>query len=406
MKKIQKYLLLFLGVLWILVGLCACDGDSGSGKLTGSTGGSGLKPVGSESEDEDEEEDELGKVYILKEVNQSENKVVLLKVGGSYREYTYSYNGGTVIEDRYGKKMLASALVCGEVFTIETNEAGDTLKELKESTKVWTYDDVKKFTLDQENEIMKINGENYHLSDDTVIFFQGAMINRYELSERDVISLIGYEKELLSVIVETGHGTLAFANTEAFENGYFVLGNVLAGQIKADVTVEVPAGEFSLSVANKGNGGKTTVTIVAGETTTVDLTPFEGGNGKTCQVTIKPAQEGMKVFINGDEVSTAEPFTLEYGLYRITATLEGYDTWSRLLMISSPEAEFAIDFGKDNSTSEEEDEEKDEDEDSSDEDSDEEGESDDEDEDEEDLSDDLTNSLIEDVLDSLLGGSD
>lgn len=402
MKKIQKCLIFFLSLI-VILGLCACNGDSDSGKLVGSSGGSGLKPVGDTTDDDEEEETELEKVYILKEVNQTEQTVVLLKVGGSYRECIYGYNGGTVMEDRYGQKLSVSSLECGEVFTIEVNQAGDTLKALKESKQVWVYDDLKTFTLEQEKEILKINGENYHLSDNTRVFFGETMITRFDLSEKDTINLIGYEKEILSVMVQTGHGTMTFINAEEFEGGYFVLGNVLAGQIATGAVVEAPAGEFSLSIAKRGNGGKIDITITAGETTVVDLEPLEAGEKKTCHVTIKPAQEGMKVFINGDEVDITQSFTLEYGLYRITATLEGYDTWSRLLMISSPEAEFAIDFGKDSSSTDKEEED----------DEDDEEDEDDEDEDDEDSSednessvDDLTNSLIEDVMDVLIGGSD
>ena len=395
--KTRKYFYVFLSVLTMVCLLAGCHSKTGSGNIQGGAGGGGLKPVGSDVEQE--ETNELEKVYILKEVNLTEQIVVLLKVGGSYREYTYKYTGGTVMMDRYEKNILAESLVCGEVFTIELNEAGDTLKSLKESKQVWTHEDVKSFTLDLENEIMKINGENYHLSDTTMVFSQDGLISRFQLSEKDSISIIGFEKELLSVIVNTGHGTLAFSNVDQFKGGYFVLGNIMAGEITEDMQVEVPAGAYALSVAYKGNGGNTTIEILPGETTVVDLKPFEAAAKKTSQVLIKPAQEGMIIKINGEEVDTSQPFTLEYGMYRITATLEGYDTWSRLLLISSPKAEFVIDMEVP-SGSDTEDEDNDDDEDD---------ETDDSDEDQEDDGDDSSDSgvsdnLIDDVLDIIIGG--
>ncbi len=399
MKKILKYLVMSLSMLMILFALSGCDNNSGSGQLKGNSGGSGLKPVGSESEEEDEEKDKLEKVYILKEVNESESTVVLLKVGGSYKEYTYKYTGGTVMQDRYGKTISASSLECGEVFVIELNNAGDTLKTLKESTQVWTFDDVKKFTLKLDEEILEVNGENYHLSDTTMVFLGNVLHSRYYLSEKDVLNLIGYEKELLSVIVETEHGTLMFTNTEQFQGGYFVLGNIMAGQITSETRLDVPAGSYSLSVVNKGHGGKTDVTILPGEDMVVDLSQFEGAVKKTCQVTIKPAQEGTVVMINGKEIDLTQPLILEYGVYRITATLDGYDTWSRLLMISSPEAEFVIDFGSNSSDNEEEDEDSSEDESEEDETEEDEGDSEEETED-------VTDSLLDDVWDILVGGDD
>ena len=403
MIKIRRYLYVVLCLLLLSALLVGCKGNTGAGGLKGSAGGSGLKPV--QPDTETEEPEELEKVYILKEVNLSECTVVLLKVGGSYREYTYKYTGGTVMMDRYGKNIPAAALECGEVFVIELNNSGETLKSLKESTQVWTFDDVSQFTLDQENEILKVNGENYHLSDATMVFSGAEMWTRYRLSEKDVINLIGYEKELVSIIVETAHGTLAFSNTEEFRGGYYVLGNIMAGQITEDMRVEVPAGDYSLSVAYKGNGGNTPVTITPGETTVIDLSEFEAEAKKTCQVTIKPAQEGMVVKINGEEIDTTKTFTLEYGLYRITATLDGYDVWSRLLMISSPEAAFVIDLTNQPSGGDKEEDQEDNKEDGKEEDTEDNKDEDtDEDKDEEESDDDgWTDNFINDVLDSLFG---
>ena len=410
MKKIHKYgvFLIAMMVLFLLIG---CTENPSSGKMEGSNGGTGLKPVGDNTDEEDTQSDELGKVYILKEVNETESQIVLIKVGGSYREYTLKYTGGTRFENRYGKSILASELICGEVFEMQTNEAGDTLKSLKESDDVWTFEAVKKFKLDLETEMIKVGDDKYHFSGSATIFSGNVPASRYDLSEKDVITLIGYKKELLSVIIENGHGTLQFTNITGFEEGYFVLGNAVAGQIAPGILVEVPSGDFALSIAHKGKGGKVDVTILPGETTIVDLAQFQEETTKTSQVTIRLKQEGTVVSINGKEVDTTQPITLDYGMYRITAELSGYDTWSRLLMVSSPEAAFTIDFGVTSDTDKEDS--KDEDEDSEDGDSDaseedesgdSEGDSDDEDdEDDDNVTDDLTNSLIDEVVDLLIG---
>lgn len=395
MRKIFIWLLCLLG---IAVCLWGCGDDPDSGKIVGSNGGTGLSPVGTTTPDEDSEE--LGKVYILKSVNQDAKEIVLIKVGGSYREYTYKYTGGTVMENRYGTNVGVSALESGEVYEIETNEANDTLKAIRESAKVWTFDGVKKFSLDMDKGILKIGGENYRLSDTTIVMAEGELLNRYELSEMDTLYLVGYEKDLLSIVVENRHGILKFVNTEKLEKGYFVLGNALAGEILANMTVEAPAGEYSLSVANNGIGGRISVTIRSGEITEVDLSQFEAAEAKYSQVSIELAQEGTVVRINGEIVDTTQSFSLKYGLYRITADLDGYDTWSRLLMVSSPEAKFLIDFGNGTSGSEEDEDDED------DEDTDEDDEDDSDEDDEDEIIDNLTGTLIDEVLDSILGGSD
>ena len=389
MKKVQKRFSIVFCLLYVILILVGCESTSGDGRVVVS-GDTGLSPA--QADENKEEETELGKVYILKDVNESTAQVVLIKVGGSYREYVLNYTGATLMEDRYGNALTPATLTYGEVFEIELSEDGSTLKSLRESKSVWTFEGVENFTLDQEEEILKIGKDKYHLSNTTVVFDGTNQYNRYQLMEEDVVTLIGYKKELLSVLVQTGHGILQFTNTEGFEEGYFVLGNVLAAKITQNMSVDVRAGHFLLSVAHKGKGGSIMVTVEPGQSTTVDLSQFASGETKSCLLTFKLKQEGTTVSINGKEVDVSEPVELTYGTYRITAELEGYETWSRLLLASSEEVSVTIDLdstsGQSSTSTTENTDQKD----------------DKDDEEEEEIDTDTqTNTLINEVLDMLIG---
>lgn len=302
-----------------------------------------------ELEKEAEQIEEQG-LYIYVSANESAQSMSFVKLAESKRGAEFDYYGGTTIMNRFGESITMDKLKPGTIFTLELDDAGTLIKSMKESDKVWTFENIENYQLDFNQDMMIIGGENYYLEELIPVFDGHDMLSRNQIAQSDILTLVGYGRTLLSVQISTAHGELAFKNTKDIENGYFVLGNVAAAPIKKGACLSVRAGSFLLSVAATGRFGSTDVTIDPGKKTTVDLSKFVTKETRTSQITFVVEQPGTKVYLNGEEVDVSKTQKLTYGAYRIVAKLDGYDTWVRTLFVNSSRATVRISLSKNGTT--------------------------------------------------------
>lgn len=304
------------------------------------SGGGGTKFL--ETEEPETVELEDIQAYIYKGANDAMQCLSFLKVGGSYWEEVLYYNGSTIITNRFNEPMTVAELIPGDVYEISCK--GDLLTEVKQSEAVWTFQDVVNYDLELERDMLTVGSDKYQLEEGVPVFDGFAQFTREQINQQDILTLTGYKNTLLSVRITTGHGRLKFQNAEMLENGYFVLGNVAAGKIIKGQKASVRAGEFLLRVAGSGYGGSVQVTILPGETTVVDLKKVVEATVKRCEVTFELLQEGTHLSINGQEIDPKKPVYLEYGIHRIKARKNGYETWSKLLFVNSKTAKVTIEL--------------------------------------------------------------
>ena len=345
MKRYQRRMACWL-VFCLIAGLFGGCGKKEEKVVIGGNG-TGL-PAATQEEQQEEESPE---VFIYKATDQSLGLMTFIKVGGGYREFTFSFSGATLIYDRYGAAETVEELKPGDVFALTVDENTQKIKKMEESADVWVFEDVENYAVNTDADMLSVGQDDYRLTENVPVFDGEEQFTRNQIGTADVLTLIGYKKTLLSVQITTAHGKLAFKNAEKFEGGYFVLGNVAAARIAEGVKMKVRAGEFLLKVAAKGQGGSKKITIKPGKTTTVDLKEFEGSATKMCKLTFELMQEGTQITINGQKVDTQEGTSLAYGAYRIVATLDGYETWSRLLFVNSKEAVISIDLSEESRNS-------------------------------------------------------
>lgn len=81
-------------------------------------------------------------------------------------------------------------------------------------------------------------------------------------------------------MVTTGHGELALTNTDLFEGSFIQIGSKIFAEVTKDMTMELPAGTYTVTVANNGYGGSTELTIESGRTETLDLNTLKGAGPK------------------------------------------------------------------------------------------------------------------------------
>lgn len=265
-------------------------------------------------------------------------------------EICYEYTDGTEFFDKYGNYTLGQDFSAGKLAVIRQLNSNDTLGAIAFTDKTWNYEDVRNYTVNVEKRRMDIADTAYQLDDKVKVFSEGEEKELTAIGESDILNVYGIGRTVYAVVIETGHGTLALANTELFEGGWVNLGTKVYTKVTRDMTMELPEGIYEFSVANDGYGDSGEIRIRRDKITTIDLNDYKGEGPKLCKVTFDVGVSGAVVTINGKKVNHKKPMELRYGVYKLGVYAEGYDVWTKQLVVNSPKANIEILLSADSDT--------------------------------------------------------
>lgn len=279
--------------------------------------------------------------YLITEVDQIQETLQLYRYENGM-EYRYYYGTGTRFYDKYGNRTTVSSFKQGLLVTIgEVNSEG-ILCEARISDQAWVYEDVSRFSVNPQLHMFKIADNKYSYDETTHIFSGDQQVQMEDIAKGDVLSVVGVDKQILSVCITTAQGTLQLKNTKLFDGSFLQLGNRIFTEITTDMALKVPEGTYELVVANNGWGGSTEVTIVRGETTVVDLDSIKGSGPKQGRIQFLVDVEDAILMIDGEETDYEKPVKLTYGSHSVAVYAPGFDVWKRNLYVNSKKATLLI----------------------------------------------------------------
>lgn len=282
-------------------------------------------------------------LYIVLQIDKK-NDLIAFGLPDSLRTVQYSYSKGTQILDEHGQFVSLNRLEPGSIVTIGEPDNEAKLTTIQMATQTWYQDNITRFSVDESIGMLVIGDTKYRYDQYVRVFSNDQEISVSQIGENDVIRVQGLDKQILSIQVVQGHGTIMLTNTQLFEGGWISLGTKIYAKITPDMTMEVPEGRYELSVANDGYGDTKIVQVKRAEVTMVDLDEYQGEGPKICQVTFAVHVPDALLYIDGDEIAYDEPVELRYGVYRLTVIADGFETWERQLVIHSEDA--VIDIGE------------------------------------------------------------
>lgn len=258
------------------------------------------------------------------------------------KKYTLSMDGTTKLYDKYGESVSLNQIQKGDIVDITFLKEKKHLTSMKLSSAAWNYDSVERYELNTVREEVTIGSEIYKLNENVQYFSAGRVIEDTDINPADVLSFKGIDKEILSVNVEKGHGYLRLDNDEQFIGGWIEIGQSLIQQITEDMVLTVPEGSYQVNISHNGNSGVKNVVINRNEESVVDIGDIKIADPKTGDVLFSVTPSGAKVYIDGTEVDTSLPVTLQYGIHQLIARAEGYQTVTCYLRVGSESAGFDV----------------------------------------------------------------
>lgn len=280
-------------------------------------------------------------ILIVSDIN-SANETIRVYNYSTGVQYQYYYGLTTGFFDKYGNHMSVSDIHQGDVVDISGADSDGKAKRIQKSDKVWTNDTVTNFSVDKDKSVLEIGSSSYRLGERTMIFSGSEVIDTDSLTAQDKLSVVGIDKDIVSISVTTGHGTLQLSNTSLFEGSFLQLGDRIFAEITKDMSLDVPEGSYTLAVANNGWGGSTDIEIKRGETTKVNLNDLKGEGPKKSSILFEVDVQSAKIYVDGSEIDYTSPVEITYGKHTLKVTADGYDTWTRTLYVNSKEATIQI----------------------------------------------------------------
>lgn len=346
----------------LALSLTAACGSSDAGKISFQEGtyysadaaDKGMEATQTDAGESVADAQEEDAIFMVMENDLQNHQITLLNLNDG-RQICYEYTDGTEFFDKYGEYTPGRDFAAGRLAVIKRLNSNDTLGALAFTDRTWDYENIRNYSIDMERNVISIADTAYRCDGNLKVFSEGEEVNLYDIGKEDVLTVCGVGRTVCSIVIEAGHGVLALTNTELFEGGWLNLGTKVYATIEKDMQMEVPEGVYEFSVANDGYGDSGEILIRRNRTTTIDLNDYKGEGPKLCSVTFNVGVEKATIMIDGKKINYKKPQELKYGVYELSVIAEGYEPWSKKLVIKAPEAviDIALDEASEESSSQE-----------------------------------------------------
>lgn len=331
------YILLLVCVLGMFSG-CGDREESPTGRTFVSRGS-----LASQKKTDAPKQQEKQELYMIQELNMLEETITLTSLTDGKQE-RYGYSLTTRFLDKYGDSSSSMNFTPGNVVSLGELLPSAKLSSVQMSDQVWKQTDVKRYSIDAQKGMLTLGSTKYRLTPETAVFSNLTKVSLEDVGSEDVLEIIGQDKKVISIAVTTGHGYIRLVHTDLFQGSMICIGDRIFTKISGDMTLPVPEGAYDITVANDGYGGTANYTVKRNETTEVDLDTLKGEGPKICKLSFDVSVKEASIYLDGEKVDADKELSVKYGNHTLQVTAEGYDTWSRTLVVNSPSAQIVLDL--------------------------------------------------------------
>lgn len=148
---------------------------------------------------ENSTETEKSEEFLLTAVDQIQESLQLYRYADGM-EYRYYYGTGTRFYDKYGNRTPVTGFEPGLLVTIGDVDSEGILTEARISDQAWVYDNITRFSVNPDLDMLKIGDGKYRYTDDTIVFSGDKRIQMTDLSDGDTLSVVGRDKTFLRCV--------------------------------------------------------------------------------------------------------------------------------------------------------------------------------------------------------------
>lgn len=264
---------------------------------------------------------------ILEAIDEEKGTITVYRLDKK-EDITLAYDGATVVQDKFGSALVMTQLSPGEVVDVKYNSEFQKAGSVVTPADAWSYHGAARYDIDEGRGTLQVGSDTYRISGETKVFSEAEQISMDQILNQDVLSFRGMERDILSIVVENGHGYLNLENDEELIGGWIEVGQTVIQQITEDMLITAPEGNYMVRLSAGGVDETREVTIARNKETVLDVGDIEVPQPVSGQVSFSVSPIEANVYVDGVGINTSYPVLLPFGLHQITASAPGYDTVS------------------------------------------------------------------------------
>lgn len=268
--------------------------------------------------------------------NDTLQRQLIVQELGSDIQTTLGYDASALITDRYGMQEDGEDIEAGEIMSIQFEPGTGDIISMQVPEDVWEYQEIKKYTVDNEEKSIQLAGKKYQYSNLTYIGSSGQPIELMELNKQDVLTVRGTGYTAYSIVRTQGHGYIRLKNYSDFVGGMISVGNGIILPITENMLITAREGTYRVILCKRSLSAVKTVTVQMDKESTLDFSDYQLPAKNIGNVTFQIVPKGADLTINGTAVDYSKPIPLNYGTYYIKVTMTGYEEYSGTLDVEDP----------------------------------------------------------------------
>ena len=293
-------------------------------------------------------------VAVLTDIDE-DNKSISFTAVENGDDNVYSYNNATEVYSKSKVAMSIAQLEPGDVVDLYYNTGSLIITKLQISTDddVWENGKVTSFKINDIEQEMKIGKTLYYFTSQIAVFSEGRPIKINELTEMDQLTVRGYKNQVVSIVVDKGHGYVTLTGESLFVGGLINIGGVLARNIESGMLLSVTEGTYLVQVVNGNYKADKYVTVRRGEESVVDFSDVVAEIHEKGNVKFNIDVAKAKLYIDGNAYDYSSILTLSTGEHKIKVTASGYDDYEAKINIEAKYQAFNISLTEGDSSEDE-----------------------------------------------------
>lgn len=248
---------------------------------------------------------------------------------------TLNYDASAKITDKYKNEIDGDELEQGLIMNTKYSTDDAKLVSMEVPEDAWEYNKVEKFSFDTEECSMEVAGQLYQYSEQTYFgSTDDKKIDMLELSDEDELTVRGIGYKVYSVVRTEGHGYIHLLNYSDFIGGMINVDDDIILPVTKNMLITVSCGTYRVTISKGAAKASKTVTVKEDKESNLDFGDYRKSVKNVGNVRFNVEPQGADLFINGTRIDYSKPIALNYGTYSVTASLNGYNTYTGRLTVA------------------------------------------------------------------------
>lgn len=289
---------------------------------------------------------------VIKSMDKETKTMVLLETSTA-AETVLNYTDFTEACNQYGNLKTAEQFRLGDIveayFLSENNE----IVKMENSSSAWSYEGVRKFAIQREDEIFRISDRRYQYDPISLVVAQGDQkVDLLTVNEQDTLCIQGIGSRIYSITITQGHGYVRFRHYDQFVGGMVEIGYGMIRNVTEDMLLVVPEGTYQMVMEHGRLRAQKQIRVEQGKELVIDLGEYQTETEKTGKVYFVINPEGAQLNVNGVPVVYTDAVELNYGKNIIQVFQDGYTSYTGKLNVKRAYQVVKINLAKEDADAE------------------------------------------------------